>query len=362
MTVKGHLKSICALEKEKHEAELALKKMLRTKDAKTREVESKKAALKKPVDAKKIQIDNSKQDIKRMKQRAEPSVKSEVIVSLLLLGIFVILELFIKYLLIDVMRITDVATVICNLVFVYGGIAVLVFFLLRVTLIDDLWLGIACGLGLIAVLVATYFYLDYKVSSGLDISAAIACMYIGLDVLYAIGAAIFCISKYIEYSKAFEANLQKIKVCQKSLSALEQEYLVLKKKLDDFDRTSQKAIGLMQKDVESQEAKIKSMQTRLSLLYSQNILHPNYHNWVAASTIYEYLDVGRCYELQGPHGAYNLYEQELIAKKIVSSLADINSGIRKYGYEIANAQKYIRAQLNECNRKVDMLMVNTHGI
>lgn len=45
-------------------------------------------------------------------------------------------------------------------------------------------------------------------------------------------------------------------------------------------------------------------------LYSMNVIYTNYRDLFALSSIYEYLNSGRCYELEGPHGAYNLYEQE----------------------------------------------------
>lgn len=44
---------------------------------------------------------------------------------------------------------------------------------------------------------------------------------------------------------------------------------------------------------------------------------------VAMTTIYEYFASGRVTELTGPHGAYNLYEQELRANIIIDKLDTI---------------------------------------
>lgn len=118
----------------------------------------------------------------------------------------------------------------------------------------------------------------------------------------------------------------------------------------------------MAQDIAKQEKYISGVKSKLAKLYAQNVLHPNYQNWVAAATIYEYLDVGRCYELKGVHGAYNLYERELIAKKILASLSDINSGVRYYGSQINSSQQYIKGQLKECNRNIANLEVNRYGL
>lgn len=65
-------------------------------------------------------------------------------------------------------------------------------------------------------------------------------------------------------------------------------------------------------------------------LLSLNVIYPKYLDFPAITTIYEYLQVGRCSTLTGPDGAYNLYEHDLqfgivIGKldKIVNSLEQI---------------------------------------
>ena len=49
----------------------------------------------------------------------------------------------------------------------------------------------------------------------------------------------------------------------------------------------------------------------LSELYSQDIIYPKYRNLPALTSMYEYFITGRCDEFAGPHGAYNLYEDEV---------------------------------------------------
>ena len=50
--------------------------------------------------------------------------------------------------------------------------------------------------------------------------------------------------------------------------------------------------------------------TTLSKLYEKNIIHPKYRNLIAIAQLYDYINIGRCKELDGPEGAYNMFEQE----------------------------------------------------
>ncbi len=55
-------------------------------------------------------------------------------------------------------------------------------------------------------------------------------------------------------------------------------------------------------------------------LYSQDMIYPKYQNLPALTSIYEYFITGRCDELTGPHGAYNLYEDEMRRDMVISQL------------------------------------------
>lgn len=58
----------------------------------------------------------------------------------------------------------------------------------------------------------------------------------------------------------------------------------------------------------------------LKNLYAMGIVRPKYQNWVAVSSFYEYLDYGRCEELEGRDGAYNLFEDESKLNRIIGQL------------------------------------------
>ncbi len=67
----------------------------------------------------------------------------------------------------------------------------------------------------------------------------------------------------------------------------------------------------------------------LNELYSSGYIYPKYRNLPALTSIYEYLVTGRCDELSGPHGAYNLYEDEVRKDTIISKLSDVVANLEK---------------------------------
>ena len=71
----------------------------------------------------------------------------------------------------------------------------------------------------------------------------------------------------------------------------------------------------------------EAMQT-LQKLYDFNIIYPKYRNMVAVCTICEYLESGRCTELEGPNGAYNLYESELRQNLIIGQLENVITNLQ----------------------------------
>lgn len=68
------------------------------------------------------------------------------------------------------------------------------------------------------------------------------------------------------------------------------------------------------------EKPLAETQAVLDKLYSVDIIYPKYRNLPALTSMYEYLITGRCEELTGPHGAYNLYEDELRKDMIISQM------------------------------------------
>ena len=65
---------------------------------------------------------------------------------------------------------------------------------------------------------------------------------------------------------------------------------------------------------------LSETQAVLDKLYSLDVIYPKYRTLPALTSIYEYLVTGRCEELSGAHGAYNLYEDEIRKDTVISQL------------------------------------------
>lgn len=90
---------------------------------------------------------------------------------------------------------------------------------------------------------------------------------------------------------------------------------------------------------------ISNSEKLLTQLYAQDIIHPKYRNFLAIAQIYEYFDTGRCIELVGANGAYNLYEQELRQNTIIDRLDVIVSQLQMLNRTMA----YVASAISESN-------------
>ncbi len=108
----------------------------------------------------------------------------------------------------------------------------------------------------------------------------------------------------------------------------------------------------------------------LQQLYDFDIIFPKYRNMVAMCTIFEYFESGRCTELGGPNGAYNLYESELRQNLIISKLdtiIDKLEEIKENQYllysEIRNTNNLLEGIGNDVSKilkNTNQIVKNTH--
>ena len=77
------------------------------------------------------------------------------------------------------------------------------------------------------------------------------------------------------------------------------------------------------------EKPLKETKENLERVYSKNIIYPKYRNLPALTSIYEYYVTGRCEELSGPYGAYNLYEDEVRKDRIISQLNTVIANLEQ---------------------------------
>lgn len=89
-----------------------------------------------------------------------------------------------------------------------------------------------------------------------------------------------------------------------------------------------------------------------------NILFPKYATLPAVSTICEYFITGRCSELAGANGAYNLYESEIRADRVIAQLDSISEKmdqIKANQYMLFNAIQSVSNQLSTLNETANAI-------
>lgn len=74
---------------------------------------------------------------------------------------------------------------------------------------------------------------------------------------------------------------------------------------------------------------LNEMQEIRTKLYDKNMIYPKYQNLPALTSIYEYFITGRCEELTGPHGAYNMYEDEMRKDTVISQLSTVIANLEQ---------------------------------
>ena len=77
------------------------------------------------------------------------------------------------------------------------------------------------------------------------------------------------------------------------------------------------------------EKPLKETKENLEKVYAKNTIYPKYRNLPVLTSIYEYYVTGRCEELSGPYGAYNLYEDEVRKDKIISQLNTVIANLEQ---------------------------------
>lgn len=64
---------------------------------------------------------------------------------------------------------------------------------------------------------------------------------------------------------------------------------------------------------------LEETKSALEELYSINIIHPKYRNLIAIASFLEYFETGRCTQLEGHEGAYNIFENEVRLDMIITN-------------------------------------------
>ena len=96
----------------------------------------------------------------------------------------------------------------------------------------------------------------------------------------------------------------------------------------------------------------------LKKVYEKDLIYPKYHNLPALTSIYEYMVTERCNELAGPHGAYNLYEDEVRKDTVISQLNTVIENLEKIKqnqYMLYQQAKRIADSSNEIRNELSCI-------
>jgi len=125
------------------------------------------------------------------------------------------------------------------------------------------------------------------------------------------------------------------------------------KKVADEDRVMMEKAMLpeIQKDCVVLDQQLTETKEALDQLYSLNIVYTGYRSIVPIAMFVQYLESGRCTQLEGHEGCYNLYESELRQNIIIAKLDVI---IEKLD-QIKAAQYELRQTILQSNSDIERL-------
>lgn len=125
---------------------------------------------------------------------------------------------------------------------------------------------------------------------------------------------------------------------------------------EDAYQQALRLAGYYDQLIAQQEKKLADTRRLLQEAYDKGLLYGKYRNFVAVCSICEYLESGRCSELGGPDGAYNLFEQEIRMNLIITQLGLIISELD----EIRENQAMLYDAISTGNRLTSQLIERTN--
>jgi len=138
---------------------------------------------------------------------------------------------------------------------------------------------------------------------------------------------------------------------QKHLNELaRKENEIISQKNQDIMNMVPSRSRLVKDQIAKAEEKYAETHRLLWQYYNKGIVFEKYRSLVPICMFYEYLQSGRCSELTGHEGAYNIYENEIRMNIILSKLDDIIERldrIESNQYTLAHAIRETNAEVNK---------------
>lgn len=155
----------------------------------------------------------------------------------------------------------------------------------------------------------------------------------------------------IALKKADEALKEKIVESKIKYDRLLKKQQQLRIDMENVPSLENAKLIILREEIEIAEKLLTDLCQARKTMYSYDILFEKYRNFVAISSLYEYLVSGRCETLEGPHGAYNLFENEIRMDMVISHLKQVIVSLE----EIKQNQYMIYSAINESNRQLSNL-------
>ncbi len=144
--------------------------------------------------------------------------------------------------------------------------------------------------------------------------------------------------------------------------AIEEKNKYIRLENEKIEKWKKEESKTLQDEYKLLSEKLEETKKILEQLYNINIIFPKYRNIIAISSFYEYLMAGRCTELEGAEGAYNIFESELRMNLIINKIDDVIrhlEQIEQHQYMLYSAIQENNKQVLELNGELIKLVNNS---
>ena len=151
-------------------------------------------------------------------------------------------------------------------------------------------------------------------------------------------------------------------------TALEHAECSMAEKLQELEKSpvpSEVIKNILNDEITKSEELLKETFKARNELYAYDIIFGKYRDVVALSSFYEYLMSGRCTSLEGADGAYNIYENEIRANRVIAQLDTVISSlddIKQNQYMMYQELWKINTSLQQLNSTMDAAVGSLRNI
>lgn len=164
---------------------------------------------------------------------------------------------------------------------------------------------------------------------------------------------------------ALDVAIKKEAEAQKTLESAEADLEVKRAALKDRPTPAKLAKEMLAQEISAAEELLKKTYAARNELYAYDIVFEKYRNTVALSSFYEYLVSGRCSALEGADGAYNIYESEIRANRVIAQLDAVVSSledIKENQYMMYREMQNTNSLLKNLNNTMDKALTSIQSI